>query len=540
MIRTLFPSARSGPTVIAVSPDAWVQGIRPGLPLAEARSMARPLRAPGTKQTRTRRQAAKQPEVAFFEWSPDEDRRQLTAVAELTRSFAPVVGADSMPVPDCLLLNITGCAPLFGSETTLAEHLLRKLRLAGWTARIAVADTVAAAWAFVHADGHWAELRQQRSPASGRSAIHRRADWNAESSLPVLIIPPGAQQEHLEPLPITAIRLQPADSEILEQLGIRTIRQVFRLPSPDLPSRLSADAVQRLDQIRGISEEQIDPIPEADPVVAQWASEFPAENTDEVRQVLEHLIEQITAELTRRKTGCIRLICSLKCEGDVERSLTIDVIRPSQSPELFRDVVGLRLEAAPFPEAVYRATMQAVTAPLPVARQRDLFSSTAHVAPVEELTTLLDRLSGRLGREATRTIQTQADARPEFGFATRPVHSAGDTDPQATEQTVHSMVTPTQETAQDAVGLFRPVRLLPVPFLIHRGPARDLMQNGFAWQGQRFRIAELTGPERIQTAWWDDTPVHRDYFRLRTDSDSMFWIYRDLRNTDWFLHGIFD
>ena len=55
------------------------------------------------------------PEVMFCEWQPLQDRVALTAVAELTRRFAPVVGLDQMPVPDCLMLDITGCGSLFGS-----------------------------------------------------------------------------------------------------------------------------------------------------------------------------------------------------------------------------------------------------------------------------------------------------------------------------------------------------------------------------------------------------------------------------------------
>lgn len=121
-VRTIFPAARTGPAVIAVSEDAWAMGVRPGMPLAEARSMARPIIRPGNRPgTREGTRPGKgrvslkkpaPPEVCFMEWQPWEDRMQLQGAAELLRQFSPLIGIDEMPVPDSLLLDITGCAQI--------------------------------------------------------------------------------------------------------------------------------------------------------------------------------------------------------------------------------------------------------------------------------------------------------------------------------------------------------------------------------------------------------------------------------------------
>jgi len=44
-------------------------------------------------------------------------------------------------------------------------------------------------------------------------------------------------------------------------------------------------------------------------------------------------------------------------------------------------------------------------------------------------------------------------------------------------------------------------------------------------------------PERIEAGWWDDADVRRDYFILRTTSGADLWVYRDLQNDNWYLHG---
>ncbi|MDH4293615.1 MAG: DNA polymerase Y family protein, partial [Betaproteobacteria bacterium] len=50
----------------------------------------------------------------------------------------------------------------------------------------------------------------------------------------------------------------------------------------------------------------------------------------------------------------------------------------------------------------------------------------------------------------------------------------------------------------------------------------------------------LGGPERIESGWWDEQPVARDYFVARCPQYSLLWIYRERSaNARWFLQGIF-
>jgi protein ImuB len=54
------------------------------------------------------------------------------------------------------------------------------------------------------------------------------------------------------------------------------------------------------------------------------------------------------------------------------------------------------------------------------------------------------------------------------------------------------------------------------------------------------RLCLLSGPERIETGWWDGGDVARDYYQARTSQGELLWIFQDRRNRDgWYLHGIF-
>lgn len=469
-VRAVFPSARGGPAIVAVSMDAWAQGVRPGMPLAEARSMAQPIVPKQDSRRRNQQPTRLIPPVEFREWQPLRDRAALRSVAELTRRYAPVVGLDEVPLPDSLLLDITGCAPLFGGEAGLAESLLRDLRKAGWSCRIAIASSVAIGWALTHAEGTTRRdqpLSQSQSQSQhsvvGRADSRRSGQGAGSESiahdLPITIIPDGYERQELARLPVASSRLDLSDLEILSHLGIRTLGQLLSLPREDLPSRFSESGVLRVQQLAGAVDEPIVPIPEANPITALWSSDDPALGLNDIRFVLQILTGQIAEQLVRRRVACSSVSCRFRFPDRTQMEVTAGVVKPTQSAELLHEVLCLRVETQATLSAMESSAMEVkkaaavtstvldsmpagtshekeshpertmefllsqpfhavrmnvVVTSLPVARQKDLFSPEEHVVPQEELAALISRLSGRLGADAVRTLRTQPDPRPEF------------------------------------------------------------------------------------------------------------------------------
>src|ERR1044071_5310861 len=108
----------------AVNDAAAALGLRAGMPLADARAM--------------------HPAIAVAQADERADFALLEAVADWCDRYTPLVGLDPL---DRLLLDVTGCAHLFGGETALARDLVRRLEARGLQARTAVAGTVGCAWA---------------------------------------------------------------------------------------------------------------------------------------------------------------------------------------------------------------------------------------------------------------------------------------------------------------------------------------------------------------------------------------------------------
>lgn len=115
----------------------------------------------------------------------------------------------------------------------------------------------------------------------------------------------------------------------------------------------------------------------------------------------------------------------------------------------------------------------------------------------------------------------------------------------------------------------RPLRLEP----LLRGAAREAPQRRaasgvparFRYESRVHRVLCAQGPERIETAWWRGPSVRRDYFlveavverggegkaggdRQRDDQRDWsgnvdgilrLWIFRQVRDGGWFVHGVF-
>ena len=115
---------KSALRIVAMNDAAHALGLRSGMPLADARAMY--------------------PALAVAPSDPEADRRLLDAVADWCDRYTPLIGIDA---PDGLVLDITGCAHLFGGEAALACDLLARLAAQSLHARAAIADTVGCAHA---------------------------------------------------------------------------------------------------------------------------------------------------------------------------------------------------------------------------------------------------------------------------------------------------------------------------------------------------------------------------------------------------------
>ena len=65
------------------------------------------------------------------------------------------------------------------------------------------------------------------------------------------------------------------------------------------------------------------------------------------------------------------------------------------------------------------------------------------------------------------------------------------------------------------------------PRVLDRGP----------WRGP---VRCASGPELVEGGWWEGRPARRRYFEIETGNGAHLWVFQDLVEDRWFLHGRFE
>jgi protein ImuB len=122
------------------------------------------------------------------------------------------------------------------------------------------------------------------------------------------------------------------------------------------------------------------------------------------------------------------------------------------------------------------------------------------------------KLKARLGDAAIFKLSYRDAVMPESSNTQIPIHEIS-----------HQQLPDLHQKA------LRPTWLLPSPILIEQ------RKKGLYWRGQ---LTMLAGPERLRSSWWEKA-IARDYFIAQRHDNVRLWIFLDLHNKSWYVHGIF-
>ncbi|MFC7536745.1 DUF6504 family protein [Sphingomonas sp. GCM10030256] len=493
----LVTTHKVGPRVeiAAVNPTARALGLTPGTALTMARAQV--------------------PGLEVRAADPDGDAADLRALAELlARRWAPTVAISDA---DGLFIDLTGVAHLHGGEQRFARRLVRLLARHGFAARVAIADTIGAAWALAR---------------FGAGAIQ--------------IVQPGRHGDAVAAFPVSALRLQPAALELLARLGVDRIGQLFAMPRAPLVRRFGQAIVQRLDHATGRSPEPLDPVVPPTAVVVEQRFAEPIATAEAIEHWLGILMPRLAGALAEEGQGAraVELIAA-RVDG-VPQRLRLGFARPTRDAAHMLRLVLRRIEEI---EPGYGIDAIALH-----VRRADPLGAEAFGAALAEgeepdLAPLVDALANRIGAERVWRMEPVESEVPERSVATAPPLEP----PRARGPRLKA----------DDVRLLdgrapdhpwhprwpRPVRLLRRPERVQHVMAElpDLPPRRFTWRGTAYRVVRADGPERIAGEWWRraaERQAVRDYFRVEVESGQRFWLYRrgdgvrtETGDLSWFLHG---
>lgn len=311
---------------------------------------------------------------------------------------------------------------------------------------------------------------------------------------------PGAMADYLDRVPVRRARLPDGDGERLQRMGVRDLRSLRNLPRDSLRRRFGLPLLEHLDRLYGQADDPLAYYAPPDHFDARVELGYEVESHMALLFPLRRLIGDLCTYLSIRDGGVQRFVLRLEHEGahtDVEVGLLASEREPAMLFELTRN----RLERVQIPQPVVALRLLARELPPFVPASRDLFDLRAQ--QTQPWPQLRERLRARLGDEAVYRVTPSGDPRPERAWR----RVDGD------ETRIGSA--PARPP--------RPLWLLPQPM-----PLRD----------PQLRI--VSGPERLESGWWDGADARRDYYLLETGRGQRAWAYAPPGEREgWMLHGWF-
>lgn len=461
--------------------------------------------------------------------APINARRQIQ-LATWCRRFSPWTAPFRDHGPG-IWIESTGCDHLFGGEEAMCRHIVARLARSGITARAGLAGTPGAAYALALA----------------------RPDDNTT------ICPPGGERAALAPLPVAALRLDPASVDRLCALGLRRIGDLYPLTAEargraSLARRFPPLVLDRLDAALGHTFEPISPLRPRAAHITRFEPSEPVHDSGAVARIAARLAAALAPMLARDGLGARRIaFAAFRSDGRRVRQV-IGTARPLADTAALNVLLHLALDhhGLDLGPGADGFTLEALrTEPLRRHAPRLALSRPAGTDSDAETTLapLVERLAGRLGSERVGHLTPRPHHLPERaqGF-TRALDQTDDTAP---------FRRPLAPPARN-----RPLRLLPRPLPVTTlNPSPDGPPEWFQWQGRRHLTARAEGPERIALDWWrlpgwqagDEiggappsglADAVRDYWRIEDREGARFWLFRagppqPAPEAHWYLHGVF-
>lgn len=468
------------PTVHLAGRLATGAGVRRGQSLNTALALA-----PGLEALRRR---------------PTREQELLATLGEWAGRFSPLV---SLEPPDALLLEVRGSLRLFRGLDRLHRLVSEGLVRRGHRARVVAAPTpLAALWL-----SHGGET---------------------------LVSDAGELPRHLNPLPAGVTGWSGKTIAALDGIGVTTLGQCRRLPREGFARRFGRDCLRTLDRAYGSQ-----PDPRAHflaPLRFTDQLDLTEESLDEalLGMACSRLLSGLQEFLLRHQRAARRLrfrFFHLRGEATV---LTLGFSAPGRDVAHWEGLLKTRLERLRLPAPV-------VAVGLATGRLEPLHERTAALSFTDERREvertaslrLVESLRARLGEEAVVGLRMLPEHRPHQAWdAVDPVHGPA---------TVCADVSPwwrLEEVPPEVAGLrYGGSLLLQRPLWMLRNPQPLGVHDGRPRHGGPLDI--LSGPERIETGWWDGSDTARDYYVAATGEGLRLWLYQDRRDQRWYLQGIF-
>ncbi|MGF7239649.1 protein ImuB [Pseudomonas oryzihabitans] len=300
-------------------------------------------------------------------------------------------------------------------------------------------------------------------------------------------------------LPVALLGFEPEIIQALSRMGLRQLSQVLALPRAQLARRFPLSLLNHLDQMLGSKVLPLEFFLPPTTFRLRIELNFEVESTQALLFPLRRLTSDLATYLAGRDMGAQRFTLRLEHREAPTTEIVVGLLAPERDPALLFEFARGRLEPTQVVEPVLAIGLVADELPSFVPQHRGLFDDRPQQTVSWEQ--LRERLRSRLGDDAVYAVGAQGDHRPERAWRRN-----------------------TPSLALQALGPNRrPGWLLPAPEPL------DVDQS---------RV--LSGPERIESGWWDGEDARRDYYVLELTDGRTAWAFQSpAEGPGWWVQGWF-
>ncbi len=467
--------------ILFVSEVAFKCGVRTGMTLAQARTMASRL-------------------VAMARSSAAE-RSASEAIADVAESVSPVVEPDEN---GWAWIDLSGLSRFYESEDAIASELASRVGRIGMEAAVGI-------------------------------AANREIAYLAACCGGIRVIPPRREREFVDWLPLDALNLATRDggeelATTLARWGLKRLGDLARLDPDALGSRLGRRGIELVRLARGESPRPLHPRRRAEVFTEAVELEYGIETLEPLAFVMRAILDRLADRLELRGLVAGDLLLTL---GLVDRRIStrrVVIAAPTNDVRAILTLVNLSLESSP-PDAAVDSIRIEISPRAPRPAQADMFLPPAP-AP-DKLETTIARLAALCGPENVGMLQADNSHRPEAvrldTFKPEPPCAATSRNGSAGNITrlVIRAIRPAMEVEV--------MRNRGAPEFV-RWPnlgARVISIAG-PWRrdGEWWRNGDGTSPQAASFC--------RDYYELELDDGCVYRAFRDPHSDRWFVDGVYD
>lgn len=430
------------------------------------------------------------PELVLHERAPAREAQVLRALAFRAERYTSMVSLEPM----ALLLEVAGSLRLFGGLGSLWRCLESELRGRGFSVSMAASPTPLA------------------------------STWLAKAGRNVALTDPTLLTGTLAPLPLRCLEWPEPVQEALGGMGLTCVGDCLRLPRQGFARRFGTGRLAQLDRALGRLPDPRTSYRAPERFCREYDLQEEEHDSERLLAACRQLLDELECFLVSRQLAVRQLRFSFFHLRQDATQLTLRRGQSGGGTAQWSELLELRFDRLVMPAPVisirlvsgHGEALQAASNKLPFEGRTE----TGRTLPIAHL---VERLSARMGETAVHGMALVPEHRPHRAWRRKGVRFI------FSNEKIN--LTPFRAPFRFSSTKRRPSWMLPEPLRL------ETIGGEPSYHGP---LQRLSGPERIESGWWDSDGIARDYFVAVNGEGMRLWIYRERKGrTDWYLHGLF-